>query len=243
MENGSREGIGATRRNRGENEIKRKLTAIPTGSCRPPYSSMGLGSREAQAKAPSTAQTGSHKISRRTRHRVDRWCMRTVPSREVSEWTPGGGKEGRWRRRSRRATPARIPPPKGPGREESAFSRPSATGDVARSGLASARSFSPTSTGDRPLSPCLLLSFLREEGERSLLPGCLRLNSESARREEEEEEEEEGKERARECARGRGGRNERTRSAVSPGLVGEEETAEEKRRRRRRRTKRGPREE
>lgn len=58
--------------------------------------------------------------------------MRTVPSREVSEWTPGGGKEGRWRRRSRRATPARIPPPKGPGREESAFSRPSATGDVAR---------------------------------------------------------------------------------------------------------------
>lgn len=170
MEIGSREGIGATRRNRGKNEINRKLTAIPTGSCRPPYSSMGLGSREAQAKAPSTAQTGSHKISRRTGHRADRWCVRTVPSREVSEWTPGGGKEGRWRRRSCRATPARIPPPKGPGREESAFSRPSATGDVARS-LASACSFSPTLTGDRPLSPYLLLSLLREEGDRGLLPG------------------------------------------------------------------------
>jgi len=74
-------------------------------------------------------------------------CGPSHPGR--SEWTPGGGKEGRWRR-SRRATPARIPPPKGPGREESAFSWPSATGDVARSGLASARSFFPDVDGGSP---------------------------------------------------------------------------------------------
>lgn len=131
---------------------------------------MGLGSREAQAKGTSTAQTGSHKISRRTGHRADRWCVRTVPSREVSEWTPGGGKEGRWRRRSRRATPARIPPPKGPGREESAFSRRSARRATSRAHSLRLARFPRRWRG---IAPSLPILFSRSCEKRAIAVSCL----------------------------------------------------------------------
>lgn len=123
------------------------------------------------------------------------------PGRALNGLRVEGRKEGRWRRPSHRATPARIPPPKGPGETRecllSGLPRRATSRALTRF---FARSFSPTSTGDRP-SPSVFLSSsphtapVRRGRPGSPAFGCLRLNSRSGRRKEEEEEEEDDEEK------------------------------------------------
>lgn len=83
-------GRGGKRRKRKKKRRKARreewqLTAIPTGSFRAPYSWTGLGSRRTQANNTSTAPTGSHKISRGSRDRVDVVCGPSHPGRALNE--------------------------------------------------------------------------------------------------------------------------------------------------------------
>lgn len=165
--------------------------------------------------------------------------MQTVPSREGSEWTSGRGKEGRWRRRSRRATPAL----EFLRRKDRARRGESLLSGLPRRTTSRVHSLrplvSPTSTGDRPLfsfllSPWSSLVPARREYDRyrRLLPW---LNSEFSRRQEEEEDEEEEEEvKGKEDAKGRRSRNEQPNQRSQPvsrrGWKGnEEETTEERR--------------
>ena len=89
---------------RREKQDEWQLTAIPTGSFRPPYSAPGLGSRREHrpnTKRRTAERTGSHKISRGTRHRVDVVCGPSHPGRALNEL---GWREGRWRRPSSHAS-------------------------------------------------------------------------------------------------------------------------------------------
>lgn len=135
--------------------------------------------------------------------------MQTVPSREGSEWTPGGGKEGRWRRPSRRATPAL----EFLRRKDRARRRESLLSSLPR--RATSARFRRRRRGIVPSSlsfylPGLLVSARREcdrfASPASLPPAKLWI----PRREEEEEvdEEEEEEAKGKEDARGRRGRNE-----------------------------------
>lgn len=95
VEIGSREGIGVTRRGN-KSVIDRKLTAIPTGSCRPPYSSMGLGSREAQAKehrAPHRRAVTKYRAEPGT-EQTDDVCGPSHPGRSLNGLRVEGRKEG-----------------------------------------------------------------------------------------------------------------------------------------------------
>lgn len=65
--------------------LRMRRIAIPTGSFRAPYSWTGLGSRRTQANNTSTAPTGSHKISRGSRDRVDVVCGPSHPGRALNE--------------------------------------------------------------------------------------------------------------------------------------------------------------
>lgn len=166
-----------------EKERKKKVRRVHDETHRNPNRVMSTSLFLDGSREPSSTdlmhehrrhRQASHKISRGTGHQADRWCVQTVPSREGSEWIPGGGKEGRWRRPSRRATPVlEFLRRKDRAREEErAFSRAfrDATGDVRLRFPRRRRGIAPSF-----LSFCLpgLLSFLREESRRSESPDCL----------------------------------------------------------------------